>query len=194
MKSLLAIALLLSFAPAWAASLQLTQTYNVRVERPHQFRAVLIDDNGSSSEVSGQAQFTATNARRSGAPGGFVFTLPSFGSSNSGYETVEVTYDHEGVLLRDRQLVRVDYTPDSINITGSTWVRSGGSSYLRATGYFGGRMVDLSNRGRWSALYGSVFNGSYRAPTLRQGERNRYDRVTFSFGLRQDSVSITVRE
>lgn len=176
-----------------AAELRLQSTYNVQAERPHQFRAVLIDDNGSSTEVSGQATFTATGARRSGAPGGFVFSLPSFGSSTSGYETVEVSYNHEGTLLRDRQSVRVDYTPDYIRITGSTYVRSGSSTYLRATGHFGGRSVDLTSRGRWSASYGSIFNGNYRAPTLRQGENSRYDRVSFSFGLRQDSVSVTIR-
>lgn len=186
--------LLGGFSPVMAASLELTNIHGVRVYRSHQFEAVFTDDQGQSLNVTREATFRASGASGGGFSGRFVFDLPSFGSSTSGYETVSVSYTYNGQTYNISRSVRVDYTPDYIRVSGSTYVRSGSSAYLRAQGQFGPRSVDLTHRGRWSALYGSVFNGNYRAPRLRNGERSRYDRVTFSYGLRSDSISITVRE
>lgn len=177
-----------------AASIELTNTYGVKVYRTHQFRAVFIDDDGQRMDVTNEAVFRATGASNGGLSGRFVFDLPPFGSSTSGYETVSVSYTFEGQTYNVATSVRIDYTPDSIRISGPFSVRSGSMASLRASGYFSGRSVDLTRQGRWSALYGSAFNGNYRAPRLRDGERSRNDRVTFSFGLRSDSHSITIRE
>ncbi len=185
--------LLASFSQLMAASVELTNIHGVRVYRQHQFGAVFTDDQGQRFDVTNEAHFRATGTS-GGYAGRFTFELPSFGSSTSGYETVSVSYTFNGQTYQSSRSVRVDYTPDYIRISGSTYVRSGSSTYLRAQGQFGSRSVDLSRMGRWSALYGSVFNGNYRAPRLRDGERSRYDRVTFSYGLRSDSISITVRQ
>ncbi len=186
--------LLATLSQVMAASIDLTNYNGVRVYRAHQFGAIFTDDNGQSFDVTADAVFRATGASNGGYSGRFVFDLPSFGGGTAGYESVSVSYNHEGQTYHTTRSVRVDYTPDYIRISGSTYVRSGSSAYLRAQGYFSGRAVDITRQGNWSATYGSVFNGNYRAPRLRAGERSRTDRVSFRYGLRSDYLSITVRE
>ena len=107
--------------------------------------------------------------------------------------SVEATYTGDNGIMTDRETIWVDGTPDFLQIWGMSSTRSGGSINFRAEGTYGIRRVDLTQKGRWSAMYGSIGSfGWYRAPILRN-RTSVYDTITFYFGMRSARQSVMVR-
>lgn len=192
MKYFALLAMFLGLNTALAARLEIENTHWVKAERYHQFKAYLYKDDGTRVDVTNDTLWRSMGNRER-QRGEFLFVLPNFGSSDRFSATVEATYTGELGMLTDRKTIYVDATPDRIQIWGMSSTRSGGSITFRADGYYGAKRVDLTNKGRWSAIYGRVGSyGWYRAPMIRNG-RTVYDTVTFRFGLRTARQSVLVR-
>ena len=195
MKSILIIlAFFFSFLyQALAASLTIETPFAVKVEEYAQFRAYLTSTEGARTEVTNQVHFSMIGARDMGA-GQFLVELPPFNSGNDFYLNISASYNTPaGESLSAFQMVRVDVTPQYLELWGSPWARAGQSSTFRAYGHYGIKRVDLTQNGRWYALYGQMGSwGYYQAPMARDG-RTIYDRISFSFGMQTSSISVTVQ-
>ncbi|MBK26265.1 MAG: hypothetical protein CME70_19860 [Halobacteriovorax sp.] len=193
MKILALMGLILGCSQLLAAEIRIENSFMVKAERYHQFRAYLYKDDGTRVDVTNDAIWRSMG-NRSRSPGEFLFPLPAFGSSDRFSARVEVTYNSDSGILTDSEMIWVDGSPDSIHIWGMTSTRSGGFVSLRADGYYGGKRVDLTQKGHWSAIYGRVSSwGHYTAPYLRN-RNSVYDSVSFRFGMRTGRHSIMVRK
>lgn len=193
MRYLVLMALFLGLNTAFAAQVRIEHTFLVKAERYTQFRAYLYKDDGSKIDVTRDSTWRSMGNRER-QKGEFLFSLPSFGSSGRFTVRVDVTYNGEEGMLSDSQSVSVDGTPDIIRIWGMSSTRSGGFVSMRADGYYGGKRIDLTQKGRWSAIYGRMSTwGHYTAPYLRN-RNSVYDSVTFRFGLHSARHSIMVKK
>lgn len=196
MSKLLGIFLTFSlFSSLYAASLTVETPYMVRVEREMQARAFYTDDNGVRTDVTNEARFSTSESYPQYGSGRFQVRLPTFGYGSTHTFTVYATFtDENGESFSDQKRVQADLTPDYINISGPSYVASRSSAMFRATGYYNGRMADLTNRGSWFANYGSMSgNGFYRAPQVIPGRGMLYDNIRFNFSGRFTSYSVYVQ-
>lgn len=178
-----------------AASLEIQAPWNVRVEREMQLQAFYTDDSGQRTDVTAQADFDTSEGYPEYGPGRFHVRMPNFGFGTTHSFTVYVRYTNaDGQTLSSQARVTADLTPDYINISGPSYVASRSSAMFRATGYYNGRMVDLTNRGQWYAMYGRMSgNGFYWAPAVIPGRGVVYDNLRFNFAARSTSYSVYVQ-
>ena len=192
MRYLILMTLFLGLNTAFAARVEIENVFMVKAERYHQFRAYLYKDDGSRIDVTRDATWRSLGNRER-QKGEFLFALPSFGSSDRFTTRIDITYNDESGMLSSSRSLTVDGSPDSIMLQGTTSTRSGGFVSLRAYGYYGGKRIDLTQKGRWSAMYGRVSTwGHYTAPYLRN-RSSVYDSISFRFGMRTGRHSIMVR-
>lgn len=193
MKLLILLTMILSLTPVFGASIKIENTFMVKAERYHQFRAYLYKDNGERLDVTNECNWNSFGNRER-QKGEFLFELPRFGGTDRFSARIEVVYNGEEGMLTDTQSLWVDGTPDRIQIWGMSSTRSGGFITLRADAYYGGKRIDLTQRGQWSAMYGRVSSwGHYTAPYLRN-RNSLYDSISFRFGSRTARHSISVRK
>ena len=193
-SALLAISVAILFSSELMADrLEIENTYGVRAERYHQFRAIHYKDNGESIDVTRLARFQVFGVQERGS-GEFYLELPRFGNFGRSFTVnISATYLAERGPLSDTDSIQVDTTPDFLEIRGNYGTRSGGTLLLRAYGIYAGKRVELTQKGRWQATHGQISSwGHYRAPIIRD-RRQVIDRVTFNFGRRSQSSQVIVR-
>lgn len=195
LKSLLFIISLVTSNFVYAASLQIETPFNVRVEREMQAKAFFTDDNGTRLEVTSEADFSTSESYPQYSSGRFHVRLPNFGYGTTHFFTVYANFTAEdGTKYSAQNRVQADLTPDYINISGPGHVASRSSAMFRATGYYNGRMADLTNRGSWFAMYGNMSGtGFYWAPQVTPGRGMVYDNIRFNFAGRSTSYSVYVQ-
>lgn len=170
-------------ALTWAQQLILLETANIKAERIHHFRAQFIDGSGRTRNVTNEVTFKVTNARAGSVSGAFEFALSSNTGATVGNEIVEIRYrDESGRNYVKSSIVRVSYVPDRVELIGPAQLKAGLRTKLIARGDYAGRLIDISNRGRWSALKGEVTAGHYRTPQLPPNTAKLDDQVNYSFG------------
>lgn len=194
LKSLISLVLILS-SSVYAATLQLETPWNVRVEREMQVRAYFTDDAGNRSEVTGDVELRTSENDPVYSNGRILIRFPSLGFGSTHMVTVYARYtDESGQTYSDQKSVTADLTPDYINISGPSYVASRSSAMFRATGYYNGRMADLTDRGSWYAMYGRKSgSGFYWAPQVIPGRGMVYDNIRFNFAARSTSYSVYVQ-
>ena len=194
LKSLISV-LLLSFSLAQAASLQLETPWNVQVEREMQVRAYFVNDEGQRLEVTNTADFDTSEGYPEYGQGRFHVRFPSFGYGSTHSFTVYARYTTEaGQTYSAQARVSADLSPDYISISGPSYVMSRSSAMYRATGHYAGRMIDLTNRGSWFAMYGNMSgNGYYWAPAVIPGRGTVFDSLRFNFAARSANYTVYVQ-
>ncbi len=179
----------------YAASLTVETPYMVRVEREMQARAFFTNDEGVRTDVTEDVRFSTSESYPQYGNGRFLVRLPTFGYGSTYSFTVYANYtDDSGASFSSQSRVQADLTPDYINISGPNYVASRSSAMFRATGYYNGRMADLTNRGSWFANYGRMSaSGFYNAPQVIPGRGVLYDSIRFNFAGRYTSFSVYVQ-
>ena len=160
-----------------------------------QVRAYFTDDAGARMEVTGDVEFRTSENDPVYSNGRILIRLPSFGYGSTHMVTVYARYtDESGQTYSDQKSVTADLTPDYINISGPSYVASRSSAMFRATGYYNGRMADLTSRGTWFANYGRMSgSGYYWAPQVAPGRGMLYDRIRFNFSARSSTYTVYVQ-
>ena len=193
MKFFIFLSLFITLSLAQAARLEISNTTIVKAERWNQLQAIFYQNDGSSQDVTIDTEFTASGYQESNN-GNFYFSLPTFNSGTSFMVPVQAFYlGDDGVSYHASTLINVDANPDWLQITGSYFVNSGWSQTYTAYGIYGGKRVDLSRQGQWSAFRGHINGwGTYYAPKITQGQTIT-DTITFRFGFRTERMTITIR-
>lgn len=195
LKSLAFMVSLVISSAVFAAQLEISTPYSVRVEREMQAQAYFVDDSGARTEVTSEATFSTSESYPQYSNGRFHVRLPSFGYGTTHSFTVYANFtDEAGTTYSAQKRVQADLTPDYINIQGPSYVASRSSAMFRAVGYYNGRSADLTNRGSWFAMYGNMSgNGYYWAPQVVPGRGTIYDNIRFNFAARSTSHSVYVQ-
>lgn len=180
---LITLFLLLAPSLCWAQQLVLLETANIKAERIHHFRAQFTQADGRIRNVTNEATFKVTNARAGSVSGAFEFGLSPNTGATVGNEIVEIRYrDENGRNFVKSSIVRVSYVPDRVELIGPAQIKVGERAKLIARGDYAGRLIDISNRGRWSALKGQVTAGHYRTPQLPPNTAKLEDQISYTFG------------
>jgi hypothetical protein len=178
-------------ASANAAYFQIENHLGVKSERWHQFRAVLYLNNGARIDVTRNAMWTSFgNDMR--LPGEFYFKFDERSDRQIEKKYISATVFYNGYQFSAAGYVKVDQSPDYMEIIGPRNSRSRGTIQFQAIGIYPGKRIDLTEKGEWSAEYGDVNDqGRYLAPSVSRGG-SLEDIVGFQFGFGRGQAQVSI--
>ncbi len=178
MKYLSLIAIYLLSQSLYAANLEISNIYQVKVGT-HQFRVTLMRDNGQREDVTATARYQLSLGRNLGRG------LFEFRPANNGYDqstTLNVSYSSRDgkINITQNTYIIIRQTPDYINIRGPYRVDGRYSTHLYVDAIYNGRSYDLTGKYQWNAYCGRIDSTGQYYPM----RRNCRESITFSYGGR----------